>query len=267
MPTDSPEAPAAAPSGADAGRPIDAMAAIAQAAQAAGGAATGASADPIVDPADRQRAAPVHLWTPADCGPIDMRVRSDGLWLYQGTPIGRAALVSLFASVLTRADDGRHYLVTPAEKVEITVEDAAFVVVDVDEAEAGEPDRKADAAQAPPLELITNVGDRLRLGATRRLRVRTDPETGEPTPYAPVRGRLEARIDRKTFYRLVDRAVFVDLGADGRPIARSDARGSAARMRGFGFWSGANFFALATGAAAEAIENAAAGSLDGAARP
>lgn len=210
--------------------------------------------DPLRDPDDRQRAAPVWRWAPADCGPIDMRIRADGLWLYQGTPIGRDALVSLFASILTKEPDGAHYLVTPAEKVRIEVEDVAFIAVDVEECAA--PD---GAASAPWLELVTNVGDRLRLGATRRLRVPTEPRTGEPTPYAPVRGRLEARIDRKTFYRLVDRSVFVDLGADGRPVAEggAEAEGGAGAERAFGFWSGPVFYALAAGAAAEAIEAAA----------
>ena len=141
-------------------------------------------------------------------------------------------MVRLFASVLTREADGRHYLVTPVEKIGLAVDDVAFVAVDFEAV--------ADSAGAL-LRLVTNVGDRIALGPTRQLRVEIDPETGEPTPYAPVRGGLEARIDRKTFYRLVDRSVFLT---------------NAAGERAFGFWSAGVFFPLAQGAAATALEQA-----------
>ena len=79
----------------------------------------------------RRGPAPVHLWDPPYCGDLDIRIARDGMWWYLGTPIGRKELVHLFASVL-KLEDGRHYLVTPVEKIGITVDDAPFVAVDFD---------------------------------------------------------------------------------------------------------------------------------------
>ena len=132
---------------------------------------------------------PVHLWNPPYCGEIDMEIRRDGTWFYQGTPIGRPAMVRLFSTILKREGD-RIYLVTPVEKVGIRVEDAPFVAVDV------EPEGDA-------LVFETNVGDRVAAGPGHGIRVATD-DTGEPAPYLHVRAGLEALIDRKSFYRLVD---------------------------------------------------------------
>ena len=81
--------------------------------------------------ADRRQARPVERWNPPYCGEIDMRIAADGTWLYRGSPIGREALVRLFASILRREPDGRHVLVTPVEKVGIAVEDAPFLAVEV----------------------------------------------------------------------------------------------------------------------------------------
>lgn len=137
---------------------------------------------------------PVHLWNPPFCGDLDMRVDREGRWHYQGTPIGREPLVRLFASVLRRDVDLRYYLVTPVEKVGIVVEDAPFIAVDLDV--------EGDGA-ARRIRFSTNVGDETVLGPERPLRVIEDAG-GAPRPYVLVRGRLEARLDRKTFYRLVD---------------------------------------------------------------
>jgi hypothetical protein len=133
---------------------------------------------------------PVHLWNPPFCGDLDIRIARDGAWFYLGTPIGREALVRLFASVLRRDGDG-YFLVTPAEKVGIRVDDAPFVAVDF----RREGDR---------LVFLTNVGDETAAGPDHPIRVDRDPATGEPAPYVHVRAALEARIDRKTFYRLVE---------------------------------------------------------------
>ena len=133
---------------------------------------------------------PVHLWNPPFCGDLDMRIARDGTWFYNGTPIGREALVRLFASIL-RKDGDRYVLVTPVEKVGITVEDAPFVAVDF----RREGDR---------LVFTTNVGDETAAGPEHPIRVVRDPETGEPAPYVHVRADLEALIDRKSFYRLVE---------------------------------------------------------------
>ncbi|MDF2235826.1 DUF1285 domain-containing protein [Albimonas sp. CAU 1670] len=139
--------------------------------------------------------APVHLWNPPFCGDLDMRIARDGTWWYLGTPIGRPALVKLFASVL-RKDDDKYFLVTPVEKVGITVDDAPFVAVDFRVADPGGPDQA--------LTFVTNVEDETQAGPEHPIRVARDPETGEPSPYVHVRANLEALIDRKSFYRLVD---------------------------------------------------------------
>ena len=73
---------------------------------------------------------PVHLWNPPFCGDLDMRIAGDGTWFYMGTPIGRPALVRLFSTILKR-EDGKHFLVTPVEKVGIRVDDAPFLAVEM----------------------------------------------------------------------------------------------------------------------------------------
>ena len=139
---------------------------------------------------------PVHLWNPPFCGDLDMRIARDGTWFYLGTPIGRPALVKLFSSVI-RKDGADYFLVTPVEKVGITVDDAPFVAVDFE--------RQGDA-----LRFETHVGDVVLAGPDHPIRVARDPVTGEPAPYILVRANLEALIDRKSFYRLVD------IGEEGR---------------------------------------------------
>ncbi|MFN0113751.1 MAG: DUF1285 domain-containing protein [Paracoccaceae bacterium] len=137
---------------------------------------------------------PVHLWNPPFCGDIDMEIRRNGTWFYLGTPIGRAPLVRLFSSVLWREGDA-YFLVTPAEKVGIRVEDAPFVAVDVTAEGEGEAQR---------LSFTTNVDEVVEAGPDHPIWVVRDPATGEPAPYVLVRRNLEALIDRKTFYRMVD---------------------------------------------------------------
>ncbi len=137
---------------------------------------------------------PVHLWNPPFCGDLDMRIARDGTWYYLGTPIGRKELVRLFSTILRKEGD-RYYLVTPVEKVGITVEDAPFVAVDFELRDPG------------PEQVIvfeTNVGDFAEAGPEHPIRVAHDGQTGEPAPYVLVRAELEALIDRKSFYRLVE---------------------------------------------------------------
>lgn len=136
---------------------------------------------------------PVHLWNPPFCGDLDMEIRRDGSWFYLGTPIGRPALVKLFASIL-KLEDGKYFLVTPVEKVGIRVVDAPFVAVDVEQTGTG-----ADQA----LRFTTNVGDTVTAGPDNPIRVERGAD-GTPAPYVHIRRGLEALIDRKTFYRLVD---------------------------------------------------------------
>jgi len=137
---------------------------------------------------------PVHLWNPPFCGDLDMRIARDGTWFYEGSPIGRAPLVRLFSSIL-KLEEGKFFLVTPVEKVGITVDDAPFVATDF-------------TVTAPGPEQVitfeTHVGDTAEAGAQNPLRFVRDPQTGEPSPYVHIRRGLEALIDRKSFYRLVD---------------------------------------------------------------
>ncbi|KHA50653.1 DUF1285 domain containing protein [Sulfitobacter geojensis] len=140
---------------------------------------------------------PLEKWNPPFCGDLDMHIKRDGTWFYEGTPIGRPELVKLFSTILWREGD-KYFLVTPVEKVGITVEDAPFVAVDF-EAE-GEGD-------AQKLSFSSNVGDTAVAGPSNPIRVERDPETGEPAPYVLIRRNLEALIDRKSFYRLVELGV------------------------------------------------------------
>jgi hypothetical protein len=133
---------------------------------------------------------PVHLWDPPFCGDIDMRIAADGTWFYMKTPIGRPALVKLFAGVL-KHENGKHFLVTPVEKVGITVDDAPFVAVEM-EVENG------------VLNFRTNVDDWVACGPDHALRF--EPErTGGLKPYLHVRRDLWARLTRPLFYDLVER--------------------------------------------------------------
>ncbi|MEO0503550.1 MAG: DUF1285 domain-containing protein [Pseudomonadota bacterium] len=157
---------------------------------------------------------PVHLWNPPFCGDLDMRIARDGTWFYQGTPIGRPGLVKLFSSILKR-EGGKYFLVTPVEKVGIVVDDAPFVAIDFEVQGEGE---------AQNLRFVTQVDDVAKAGPEHPIRVERDPETGEPSPYVLIRADLEALIDRKSFYRLVDLGVHHD--------------------GWFGVWSGGQFFGI-----------------------
>lgn len=160
---------------------------------------------------------PVHLWNPPYCGEMDLRILRDGTWLHEGTPIGRTALVRLFSTILKREGD-RYFLVTPIEKLGIMVEDAPFIAVDLDASGNG---------RAQQVQLTTNVGDSVTLGRDNPLRIVFTPD-GSPAPYAMIRAGLEARLDRKSFYRLVDLGMIdKHMGTDW-----------------FGIWSGAVFFPI-----------------------
>ncbi len=161
---------------------------------------------------------PVHLWNPPFCGDLDMRIARDGTWFYLGTPIGRPALVKLFSTII-RKDGDDYFLVTPVEKVGITVDDAPFVAVDFDASGSGSNQQ---------LTFLTNVGDQVTAGPDHPIRVARDPDTGEPSPYVLVRANLEALIDRKSFYRLVD--IGTTQEHDG--------------IAWFGLWSGGKFFPI-----------------------
>jgi hypothetical protein len=160
--------------------------------------------------------APVEKWNPPYCGDIGMRVRSDGVWLYQNSPIGRIALVKLFASVLRKDDDGKHYLVTPVEKIDIAVDDAPFLAVEMQVAGSG---------REQTLTFRTNVDDIVEAGPSHPLRFEVEDGSGGLKPYVLVRGRLEALVTRALYYDLVELAV--------------EEPG-----RGLGVWSAGSFFPM-----------------------
>jgi hypothetical protein len=136
---------------------------------------------------------PVERWNPPFCGDLDLRIAADGTWFYTGTPIGRPALVKLFASVL-RKDPDRYVLVTPIERVGITVEDVPFLAVEM-EVEGDGPDRI--------VAFRTNVDDLVEVGPEHPLRFEAD-ETGAVKPYVLVRGGLWARVTRALAYDLIE---------------------------------------------------------------
>jgi len=142
----------------------------------------------------RRGPAPVHLWNPPYCGDLDIRIASDGTWYYLGTPIGRPALVRLFASVLKQEND-RYFLVTPVEKIGIRVDDAPFQAVECEQEGTG-PNRA--------LVFRTNVDDIVRCDSDHNLRFEPETGTGGIKPYLHVRRDLWARVTRAVFLELVE---------------------------------------------------------------
>lgn len=172
---------------------------------------------------------PVEKWNPAFCGDLDLRVARDGTWYYLGSPIGRKPLVKLFSSVLRKDDDGKTYLVTPVEKIGITVEDAPFLAVEM--AVEGEgKDRR--------IGFRTNVDDFIEVDTNHPLRFEPEEGSGGLKPYVLVRGRLDALVVRSVFYDLVE------LGdeeiVDGSVM--------------FGVWSCGVFFAMAPADSLEGLK-------------
>jgi uncharacterized protein len=162
-------------------------------------------------PTDRQR----------HCGDIGLRIRADGVWLYRESPITRQALVKLFASVLRKEEDGRTYLVTPVEKVDVTVDDAPFLAVAM---------QVQDAGRAQALTFETNIGEVVACDGAHPLRfAQADPDGGLK-PYVLVRDGLEALITRALVYDLAELAVSETI--DGREVS--------------GVWSAGSFFPMGT---------------------
>jgi len=137
---------------------------------------------------------PVERWNPPFCGDLDMRIAGDGTWFYLKTPIGRPALVKLFASVLKREGDN-YYLVTPVEKCGITVDDAPFLAVEL---------KIEDGALGRVLHFRTNVDDWVACGPQHALRFEPEVATGGLKPYLHVRRDLWAKVTRALFFDLVD---------------------------------------------------------------
>ncbi|MGB6351755.1 MAG: DUF1285 domain-containing protein [Pseudolabrys sp.] len=174
-------------------------------------------------PRENKGLPPVERWNPPFCGDIDMRIAPDGTWFYQKTPIGRPALVKLFASVLKREDD-KYFLVTPVEKVGIVVEDAPFLAVEMN---------TATGDLSPILQFRTNVDDWIAAGPGHALRFEQQLANGGLKPYLHVRRDLWAKVTRALFYDLV--ALGEERDVDGKAM--------------FGVASGGEFFAMAEASA------------------
>jgi hypothetical protein len=162
---------------------------------------------------------PVERWNPPFCGDLDMRIAADGTWFYLKTPIGRPALVKLFASVLKREGD-HYFLVTPVEKCGIRVDDAPFLAVELNV-------ERVDGGQV--LNFRTNVDDWVACGPQHKLRFEPEARTGGLKPYLHVRRDLWAKVTRALFFDLVERGEERDV--DGAAM--------------FGVASGGEFFAMA----------------------
>jgi hypothetical protein len=168
---------------------------------------------------------PVHLWNPPFCGDLDMRIAADGTWFYMKTPIGRPALVKLFSSVLKREGE-KYFLVTPVEKIGITVDDAPFTAVEM---------KREGAART--LSFRTNVDEWVVCGPEHTLRFEPEPETGGLKPYLHVRRDLWAKVTRALFFDLVERGE--ERTIDGTAM--------------FGVASAGEFFAMAPAATIEEL--------------
>lgn len=164
--------------------------------------------------AEENRLPPVESWNPSHCGHSDMRIARDGTWFHQGSPIGRAPMVRLFSTILRREPDGRFVLVTPVEKLDIDVEDAPFVAVEM---------KREGEGDTMKLAFRLNTGDLVTAGPEHVLRFE-EREDG-PRPYLHVRGGLEALVARSVYYELAEIAL---------------ANGSAPP----GVWSNTAFFPL-----------------------
>ena len=153
------------------------------------------------------------------CGDFDIRIGRDGTWYYKGSPIGRTALVKLFASVLRRDAAGDYWLVTPVERGRIRVDDAPFVAIELDVEGAGR-----DQA----LSFRTNLGERITADRDHPIRVAHERAGGAPSPYVLVRPGFEALMLRPVYYQLVELGVAEAVAGD----------------RLFGVWSRRAFFPL-----------------------
>ncbi len=169
----------------------------------------------IAELAAQRRLPPVDQWAPTRFGHSEMRIARDGRWYHQGGLIARETMVRLFSSILRRDPDGRHYLVTPIEKLEIEVEDAPFIAVEVKSEGAGK-DRR--------LAFRLNTGDLIIAGPDHRLSF--EDAQGEPHPLLEVRGGMQALVSRAAYYALAEWAI----ADDQEPI---------------GLWSNGAFFPMA----------------------
>ncbi|MDA9651095.1 DUF1285 domain-containing protein [Pelagibacteraceae bacterium] len=140
---------------------------------------------------------PVDKWNPEFCGDIDMKIMRNGKWFYMGTEIKRPAMVKLFSGILRLDSDNCYYLVTPVEKVRISVEDAPFIATSL---------ISENKDNINHLYFITNVNEKILLTKNNPLEIKINNITEEPSPYIFVRKNLKALISRSVFYELIELA-------------------------------------------------------------
>ncbi len=160
--------------------------------------------------AEERKLPPVERWNPTHCGDSEMRIARDGTWFHQGSPIGRPAMVRLFSTILRREGDGSYVLVTPVEKLDIAVEDAPFVAVEL---------KASGAGRDATLTFRLNTGDLVTADADHALRF--EAREDGPRPYLHVRGGLDAVVARAVYYELAQRAI--DGGEDPAGIWSANA--------------------------------------------
>jgi len=160
----------------------------------------------IAEQIDSQSMPPVHLWKPEHVGEIDIRIDSNGFWFHEGASIEREKLVRLFASILWY-EEGQHYLVTPVEKLAIDVEDAAFVINQME---------YADDAWV----VITNTHESVIVSQNNPVELRE--YEGQWVPYINVRYDLWARVNRSLFFQWVELAL--EQKAEGSPELRLSSK-------------------------------------------
>jgi hypothetical protein len=137
---------------------------------------------------------PFHLWSPTNCGDIDMVIKPDGTWFHQGTPIGRIKLVKLFAKVLIQ-EDGDYFLKTPAEKMRIQVEDAPFVITQW---------QLHNTEEGQAIEVESNLNHKLLLGEQHPIVI--EQNAGEPQLYVILNRGLKAKVHRNVYYQWIENA-------------------------------------------------------------
>jgi hypothetical protein len=178
---------------------------------------SGLSLAEIARLAEEKKLPPVDRWNPDHCGDSAMRIARDGTWFHEGSPIGRAAMVRLFSTILRREPDGSFVLVTPVEKLTIKVEDAPFVAVEL---------RSEGEGRERSLAFRLNTGDVVIAGPEHPLRFVEAPDG--PHPYLEVRRGLDALVARSVYYELASLALEEDADPPG-------------------LWSGGAFFPLEPG--------------------
>ena len=162
---------------------------------------------------------PVDKWNPEFCGDIDMKIMRNGKWFYMGTEIKRPAMVKLFSGILRLDSDNCYYLVTPVEKVRISVEDAPFIATSL---------ISENKDNINHLYFITNVNEKILLTKNNPLEIKIDNKTEEPSPYIFVLKNLKALISRSVFYELIELASKKNI--DGKDCLVIDSAGEVFKL-------------------------------------